>query len=326
MRAITVENPGPASVLRYSEVPDPIPRAHDVIVRVRAAGVNRADLRFRQGDYGNASWGDSNLIGLEVAGDIVYVDALADAWRVGDRVMSIVGGGGYAQLARVDSRMLMRIPDSLGYVDAAAIPEAFITANEAVCHLGDLAPGERLLIHAAASGIGTAAIQLARVIDAQITATASATKLDSLRALGVDLCIDRCNEDFESLTRSFSNGLGMDVIIDFVGAPYLQRNLRALADGGRLVLAGLLGGIDNASIPIERFILGHLKMFGTVMKSRTLEEKCEMTKRFSDRWLPAFDTGLLRPVVDSVHPVFAAEEAHRRIAANKSFGKIILEI
>jgi len=326
MFAVVVEQPGEHSALHYVPVPDPEPRPHDVIVRTRAAGVNRADLRFRLGAYGDADWGDSSLIGLEIAGDIVHVGPNAGAWKVGDRVMSVVGGGGYAELARVDGRMLIAIPTDLDYVQAAAIPEAFITAHESLCHLAGLIAGERVLIHAAGSSVGTAAIQLAVACNAHVAVTAGAAKLQRLRQLGAECCIDRAGVAFDQSARDWSCGEGVDVILDFIGGPYLERNIRALAPGGRLIQAGLLGGTGQAQLSLESFLINHLKMFGTVMKSRTLEDKCDMKDRFAKRWIDEFASGKLNAVVDKVYPISRAELAHQRIASNESFGKVVLTV
>lgn len=326
MLAVHVDNIGPASALRYAQAPDPTLRPSDVLVRNRAAGVNRTDLSFRRGAHGDADWGDSPLIGLEVAGEIVAMGSDVAGWRIGERVMAVVGGGGYAQLSRVDYRMLMPIPAGMDDIQAAAIPEVFITAHQALCHLGELRQNETLLLHAAASGVGTAAVQLARAIGARVIATASASKHARLMELGVSHCIDRSAEDFEPAVASLTDGRGVDVILDFVGASYVERNIRSLAYGGRLVQAGLMDGNASQPLPMSRLVSRHLKIMGTVMKSRPLAEKCAMTRRFADRWLAEFATGRLQPVVDAVYPITEAEAAHQRVASNAGFGKVVLTI
>jgi NADPH:quinone reductase len=326
MLAIVVEQPGPDSLLRYVQVADPQIRPADVMIRTRAAGVNRADLSFRKGAYGNADWGDSPLMGLEVAGDIVAVGSEAVGWRAGDRVMSVVGGGGYAELARVDHRMLLPIPQGMDYVRAAAIPEAFITAHECLCHLGSLTAGEAVLIHAAGSGVGVAAVQLACAVGAEVFTTSSAEKHERLRALGVRHCIDRKSEDFAAAVAAVRAGRGIDVILDFVGASYFERNVRLLASGGRLVQAGLMEGNADQTMPMSPLVSRHLRIMGTVMKSRPLAEKCAMVARFSQRWLDRFDNGQLSPVIDAVYPIRDAARAHEYLASNAGFGKVVLSL
>lgn len=326
MRAMLVEQPGPDSSLRYAEVDDPVLRDSDVLVRTHAAGVNRADLSFRKGVYGTADWGDSPLIGLEVAGEIVATGSGVRGWSAGARVMAVVGGGGYAELARVDHRMLLPIPAGMDYVQAAAVPEAFITAHQALCHLGELSAGEVVLIHAAASGVGVAAVQLARALGAQVFATSSAPKRARLEELGVSRCVDRHSEDFADVIGAIRGDSGVDVIIDFVGASYVERNIRLLGYGGRLVQVGLMGGNAPQTLPMSPLVSRHLKIMGTVMKSRPLAEKCAMTARFAQRWLDAFVDGELAPVIDAVFPIRDAALAHERLESNAGFGKVVLAL
>jgi putative PIG3 family NAD(P)H quinone oxidoreductase len=326
MKAITFTDFGDADVLRLDDVPDPELRPHDLLLRNHAAGVNRADLIQRRGDYGRPNYGDSEIMGLEVAGEVIAVGDEVQGFRPGDRVMGIVGGGGYAELARIDYRMAMRIPEALDYQAAAAIPEVFVTAHEALLHLGRLQAGDSVLIHAAASGVGSAAVQLAAASGAKVFATANASKLEPVRQLGADVLIDYRQEDFEAVVAQTTGGRGVDVIVDFIGAPYFERNVRSLADGGRLVQVGLLGGADPAVIPLERLLYGHLQILGTVMKSRSPEAKQAMVRRFSDSWLGRFTERGLAPVIDSVFPLARAADAHRRMESNENVGKIVLAV
>ncbi|PVY77725.1 putative PIG3 family NAD(P)H quinone oxidoreductase [Cupriavidus alkaliphilus] len=326
MKAITLPSFGDADVLQLAEVPDPVLRPHDLLVRNHAAGVNRADVNQRQGAYGRTDFGDSALMGLEIAGEVLAVGDAVQGFAPGDRVMGIVGGGAYAELARIDYRMAMPVPAGLAYVEAAAIPEAYVTAHEALLHLGQLRPGERVLIHAAASGVGSAAVQLAAACGAQVFATASGHKLDQLNALGASVLIDYQREDFQAVVEQTTAGGGVDVIVDFIGAPYFERNILSLANGGRLVQVGLLGGGTGASVPLERILYGHLRILGTVMKSRTPAEKHAMVNRFSAHWLADFQARGLKPVVDSVVPLERAAEAHRRMESNQNLGKIVLAV
>lgn len=326
MKAITFDDFGTADVLQLTDVPEPVLRPDDLLVRNRAVGVNRADLNQRRGAYGRADFGDSTLMGLEIAGEVIAMGANVSGFALGDRVMGIVGGGAYAEIARIDHRMAVHVPQSLDDVQAAAVPEVFVTAHEALVHLGRLEAGERVLIHAAAGGVGSAAVQLAHAIGAQVFASASGDKLDRVRALGADIGIDHRAQDFAEVVAAETGGRGVDVVIDFVGAPYFERNVRALADGGRLVQVGVMGGTAGASMPIDRLLFGHLQIMGTVMKSRTPAMKQAMTRRFAQRWLAQFGSGELQPVIDTVWPLAQAADAHRRMESGLSVGKIVLSV
>jgi putative PIG3 family NAD(P)H quinone oxidoreductase len=324
VKAIVFDDFGSADVLQLRDVPEPELRDTDLLLRNHAAGVNRADIIQRTGGYGKDSFGDSAVMGLELAGEVIAMGSAVEGFALGDRVMGIVGGGGYAEQARIDYRMAMPIPASLDYVQAAGIPEAFVTAHEAAFHLGRLEAGESILIHAAASGVGSAALQLARAAGARVFATASASKLERVRALGADVAIDYKTDDFAKAIERETAGKGVDVIVDFIGAPYFERNIASLNFGGRLVEVGLLGGAKGATLPLDRLLYRHLQVIGTVMKSRPQSVKQAMTQRFRDRWLQAFDGGTLAPVIDSTFPLAQAAEAHQRMESSSSVGKIIL--
>ena len=324
MKAITFADFGAAEVLELHDVPAPELRDGDLLVRNHAAGVNRADVIQRTGGYGKGSFGDSEIMGLEIAGEVIAMGKDVKGFALGDRVMGIVGGGGYAEQARIDYRMAMPIPENLDYVQAAGIPEAFVTAHEAAFHLGRLDGSERILIHAAASGVGSAAVQLAHAAGARVFATASAGKLGRLREFGADVTIDYKADDFAKVVERETDGKGVDVIVDFIGAPYFERNLASLDFGGRLIEVGLLGGAKGASLPLDRLLYRHLQVIGTVMKSRPQGVKQAMTQRFRDRWLHAFADGTLVPVIDSQFPLAQAAEAQRRMESSASIGKIIL--
>lgn len=326
MKAIGFNSFGAPDVLQLVETADPEIRPNDLLVRNYAAGVNRADIIQRNGAYGRSYFGDSHVMGLEIAGEVIGIGNEVQGFLPGDHVMGIVGGGAYAELARIDHRMAMPVPKGFRYVEAAAIPEVFVTAHEALFHLAQLQAGERVLIHAAASGVGTAAVQLAAAAGAEVFVTASGSKLPQLRDLGADVLIDYKLQDYGSVLSDATGGKGVNVIVDFVGAPYFERNINALANGGRLIQVGTLGGSADARVPLERILYGHLKVIGTVMKSRTSGEKQAMVKRFSDRWLACFADGSIRPVIDSVFPLARAGDAHLRMESNHSVGKVILEI
>ncbi|MGY4495326.1 NAD(P)H-quinone oxidoreductase [Pseudomonas sp. TE3610] len=325
MKAITFDTFGDADVLHLADAPTPELRATDLLVRVYAAGVNRADLTHRTGGYGRPNFGDSTVMGLEIAGEVIATGSEVVGYQVGDRVMGVVGGGAYAELARIDYRMALPIPAQLDYVHAAAIPEVFVTAHEAMLHLGRLKAGDSVLIHAAAGGVGSAAVQLAYASGATVYATTEASKAARVEHLGAAVAIDYKAEDFAAVIADKTNGRGVDVIIDFVGAPYFARNIASLANGGRLVQVGIMGGGGEVSVALEHILYRHLQIMGTVMKSRSQPEKHAMVQRFRAHWLERFGgAGSLEPVVDSTFPLARAAEAHRRMESAANVGKIIL--
>lgn len=324
MKAIIFDQFGAADVLKIGEVLEPVLRPHDLLVRTRAAGVNRADLTHRRGGYGRPDFGDSTIMGLEIAGDVIAVGDEVRGFAAGDRVMGIVGGGAYAEVARIDYRMAMPIPASLDYVQAAAITEVFVTAHEALIHLGRLHAGETVLVHAGAGGVGGAAVQLAHALGATVFATAQASAHDLVHKLGADHAIDYEKEDFAEVIARLTDGRGVDLILDFIGAPYFERNVNSLGFGGRLVQIGIMGGIENAKIPLDRLLYRHLQIIGTVMKSRTQDVKHGMSRRFKERWLSEFAEGRLAPVIDSTFPLAAAGAAHKRMEDGLNVGKIVL--
>lgn len=325
MKAIDIRAFGAADVLELVEVASPEVRPDDLLVRVYAAGVNRADLTHRTGGYGRPNFGDSMIIGLEIAGEVIGKGSAVTGFEAGDRIMGVVGGGAYAELARIDYRMAMHIPAQLDYVHAAAIPEVFVTAHEAMMHLARLKAGDSVLIHAAAGGVGSAAVQLAYATGATVYATTDGSKLARVEHLGADVAIDYKTQDFADVIAAKTQGRGVDVIIDFIGAPYFARNIASLAKGGRLVQVGILGAGGNVTVALEDILYRHLQIIGTVMKSRTQPEKHDMIKRFREHWLDRFEgAASLEPVVDSTFALSRAADAHRRMESSENVGKIIL--
>jgi NADPH2:quinone reductase len=327
MKAVIFDGNGDANVLTLVNEDLPEVRPTDVLVKVHTAGVNRADILQRDGVYGlRPYFGDSYVPGLEIAGEVVDAGEESTGFKRGDRVMAIVGGGGYAEYARVNYRMCMKIPTNLSFEEAAAIPEVFVTAHEALIHLGQLQSGGWALIHAAAGGVGTAAIQLAKVAGAKSVFTSSGSaRIEKIKQLGGDVGVDYRHVDFLSEVQLATNGLGVDVVVDFVGAPFLENNLKALVPGGRLVQVGCMGGCEG-TVPLGFLIHQYLQVIGTVMKSRTLDEKIGMTTRFAQRWLDDFATGALRPVIDQVFPLEQAAEAHRHMERSGGLGKVLLSM
>jgi putative PIG3 family NAD(P)H quinone oxidoreductase len=322
VKAILLDQPGDPDVLRYGDAPDPQPAADELLVRVHATAVNRADLLQRRGAYPPPP-GASPILGLELAGEVVTP---AGDWHTGDRVMAVVTGGGYAELAAVPAGMAMRIPERLSYEQAAAIPEAFLTAYLNLFTLGRLQPGETVLVHAGASGVGTAAIQLARATGARALTTAgSDEKLALCRELGAELAMHYKRESFPERVADFTQGRGVDVVLDFVGAPYWDANLAALAQGGRLMLIGFLGG-SRGELDLGPIMSKSLTITGTTLRRTPLPRKVALTQAFVEFALPRFERGELRPVIDRVYPIEQAAEAHRTLEANSNAGKVVLRL
>ncbi|WP_407154888.1 NAD(P)H-quinone oxidoreductase [Bradyrhizobium sp. STM 3557] len=326
MKAVVYENFGKADVLRLADLPIPEKRDTDLLVRVRAAGVNRADILQREGAYGSQYFGDSSLMGLEVAGEVVSVGAAARQFAVGDRVMAIVGGGGYAEFARVDEGMAARVPDGMSFVEAASVMESFVTACEAVSHLAEIKENQSVLVHAAAGGVGSACVEIADALGATVYATASAERMADVQEIGADVVFDYRADDFERCVAERTQGRGVDAVIDFIGGDYLARNLRVLCPGGIVVQVGILSKQYEPVIPLNLVLHNRLRLVGTVMKSRTSEEKRAMIGRFAHLALPLFASGRLRPLIGKVFPMEAAADAQRAMEAGGGFGKIVLEM
>ena len=325
MKAIVVDPPGKtADSLRLDEVPDPQPSDEEVLIRVHATALNRADMMQRMGNY-PAQHGASEILGLELSGEVVETGARVRGFSVGDRVYGLSGGGGYAELATMHESLTMAIPDEFTYHEAASIPEVFFTANTAVRTLGQTLPGERLLVHAGGSGVGIAAIQIGRLIGAEVWTTAgSDEKCERARELGADRTINYREQDFAEVIREETNGQGVNVILDVIGRDYWNSNLQSLAMAGRLVLVGLMGGA-NAETNLGMLMQKRLRVMGTVMRSRPLIDRAEITRDFQQHLEPAIVNGDMKPVIDSVFPLSKAAEAHQYMAENKNFGKILLD-
>lgn len=322
MRAILITQPGGAEVLKPGAAPDPKPDEDEVLVRVYAAGVNRADLLQRKGSY-NPPPGASSILGLELAGEIVTP---VNGWRIGDRVMAVVTGGAYAEYATVPAGMLMRIPDRFSYEEAAAIPEAFLTAYLNLFTLGRLQAGQSVLIHAAGSGVGTAAIQLARAAGARIFATAGTDgKLARCRELGAELAINYKRDSFTRRVLDATDGAGVDLILDFIGAPYWNDNLKVLAHGGMLTIIGLLGG-GRGDLDMGLILGKSLTVTGTTLRRLPLAQKVDLTRAFVEFALPRLESGEITPVLDTIFTLGEAADAHRMMEANRNTGKIVLKV
>lgn len=325
MKAVTIPRYGEPDVLTLCEVPDPVMGPEDLLVGVRATSLNRADLLQRRGLYPQPGpKPDHEIPGLEFAGEVLEVGPRVSGFAAGDRVMGLLPGGGYAERITTHHRLAVKIPDQLDWTQAAACPEAFITAHDALAQCR-LACGEAVLVHAVGSGVGIAAIQVAAVMGATpILGTArSREKLERAATLGLDVAI--AGADFAPAAAEATGGRGVDVIVDFVGASYLDANLKALAVKGRLMLIGLMGGFA-AEANLGMVLSKRLEIRGTLLRARSLEEKAAATRAFEKSVVPHLANGRIVPVVDRVLALSAAAEAHGLMETNANFGKIVLEV
>ena len=329
MRAVAIVSYGGVEGLDVREVERPAPATADrVLVRVRAAALNRADILQRQGHYRAPPGVVQNIPGLEFAGEVEQVGGEVRAWRKGQRVFGITAGGAQAEYTVVPESTLAEIPSNLDWDAAAAVPEAFITAHDALFTQARLAMGERVLVHAAGSGVGLAAIQLARACGATVYGTSrTAEKLDRARGYGLDEAVAVGNDPmlFADAVREWTNNAGVNVILDLVGSSYLAANLDALAMKGRMISVGTVGG---SSAPLDYGIVmrKRLHIIGTVLRARSVEEKARATRLFAAHVVPLLARETVRPVIDKVFGMDEVRAAHERMESNASFGKIVLKI
>ena len=323
MQAVVVDRPGDESTLRLAEVPAPVPGPGELLIDVAATAVNRADLLQRRGLYPPPP-GAPEILGLECAGVVAGLGPGVTGWRPGDRVMALLAGGGYAARVAVPAACALPVPERLSLAEAAAVHEVFLTVTLSVFRLGGLARGGALLVHGGGSGVGTAAIQMAKTVGATVVVTAgSEEKCRRCLVLGADRAVDYRTGDFVAAAREATGGRGVDVVLDPVGGPYLERNLAALATGGRLVVIATMGGA-RAELDLAAVLRRHLSVIGTTLRARPLEEKAALVADFTARFLPLLADGRLRPVVDRVLPISEVAEAHRVVAASEHFGKVVL--
>jgi putative PIG3 family NAD(P)H quinone oxidoreductase len=329
MRALRVVSHEGAGRLELGEVGRPCASADRVLVRVAAAGLNRADLLQKRGHYPAPPGAPADIPGLEFAGTVAELGEEARAWRIGQRVFGITGGGAQAEYVVVPEGHLAEIPDGLDFVSAAAVPEVFVTAHDALFTRAGLRTGERVLVHAAGSGVGTAAVQLARAAGAGAVYGTARTpeKLERARGFGLDegVAVEEDPRAIASAVRAWTRGAGVNVLLDLVGAPYLAANLDALAPRGRMVLIGTMGG---ASAPLDfgAVMSKRLNIVGTVLRARSTEEKARAVRRFGAEVVPLFARGLLRPVLDSSYALEDFAAAYERLESNATFGKVVLKV
>ncbi|MDG3007329.1 NAD(P)H-quinone oxidoreductase [Paludisphaera mucosa] len=327
MKAVVIKGKGGPEVLEVVDVATPEARGEQVLVRVHAAALNRADLLQAKGMYPAPAGAPADIPGLEFAG---VVEALGpdvhDAVQVGDRVFGIVAGGAQAEYLTTHPRMLAKIPDALDYEAAAAVPEAFLTAHDALITQGRLEPGESVLIHAAGSGVGTAAVQIARAMGCSVLGTSrTADKLEKAKALGLDFAIVNPSGAFADEVKRHTGGEGVQVILDLLGARALAENLAAVARRGRIVVVGLLTGAKT-EIDLNALLARRAAIIGTTLRARPLEEKIAATRLFAAHVVPWLERGVVKPVIDSTFALDDVRKAHERMASNEGFGKVVLKL
>ena len=323
MKAITIPEPGDASVLRLDDVPEPQPAAGEVRIRVAAAGVNRADVVQRQGHYPPPP-GTSPYPGLEVSGTVDALGDDVDAWAVGDEVCALLTGGGYAELVCVPAGQVLPVPNGVPLEDAAALPEVVCTVWSNVFMTANLLPGQTLLVHGGSSGIGTMAIQLAREVGARVAVTAgTADKLAACRELGAEVLVNYREQDFVEEVRAATGGAGADVVLDNMGAKYLARNVDVLATSGRLVVIGLQGG-TRAEVDLGLMLRKRAAVVATSLRGRPAQEKAAIVAAVREHVWPLVESGRVRPVVHSRRPLAGAADAHREMEASGHIGKLLL--
>jgi putative PIG3 family NAD(P)H quinone oxidoreductase len=325
MRAVVLRSHGGPDVLQFEDVASPIIGEQDILVTVAATALNRADLLQRMGFYPNPFPSGPEIPGLEFAGTVAAIGEKVTSWSIGDRVMGITSGGAYAEQLSIHERQAMAVPSGMSLHDAAGIPEVFITAWDALVVQGGLTSGRWAMVHAGASGVGTAAIQICKAIGARIVVTCSGGKVEACRALGADVVVDYGTHDFVAEVATATGGAGVDVILDVIGGDYVERNIASLAVKGHIIQVGVMAG---KPVPFNvGLLLGkRASITGTVLRARPLEEKIAISQRFASEMLPLFSTGKLKPVIDSVYAFADIASAHEYMATNGNVGKIVITV
>ena len=327
MKAVLMKGFGGIEVLSIGEVPKPVPGGNQVLVKIMATSVNRPDLVQRMGNYPPPP-GESDVLGLEIAGVVEALGPGVVGWQIGDRVLSLVGGGGYAEYAVAYAPHLMEIPANMSFIEAACICENYITAYLNIFINGEFKAGETALLHGGGGGVNTAGVQLCRVLapGCKLIVTAAPEKMERVKALGVDLVIDfREHPDFSDLVADFTKKRGVDVILDHVGAKYLAPNMGSLALKGRLVVIGVTSG-PKAELNLALMMVKRQRIIGSVLRSRTVAEKAEIIEEFTKRVLPEFAARTIVPLIETVFPLDRVAEAHRMMEEDRHFGKIVLQV
>ncbi len=327
MRAVLLSGFGGLEVLQVGEAERPKPSEGQVLVKVAATSVNRPDLVQREGKYPPPP-GDSEILGLEVAGTVEALGPGVEGWKKGDRVMSLVGGGGYAEYAVAHAIHLMRIPDSMGFEEAACVCESYITAFLNVFLVGGLRDGGAVLLHGGGGGVNTAGIQLCKALvpKAKIAVTAHPSKIDRVKRLGADLVVDyTATPDFSEAVKELTGKKGVDVVLDHVGAKYLAPNMASLGYAGRLVVIGVISGI-KAELNLALMMVKRQQIIGSVLRSRPVKDKGEIVAEFTRTALPRFADRMIVPIVEKVFSLDDVIEAHRMMEEDRHFGKIVLKV
>ena len=325
MKYIRVIEPGGTEVLEVSETAVPVPEAGQVLIRVAAAGLNRADILQRKGHYPPPP-GSSDILGMEVAGEIIEVSENCGDLKQGDSVCALLTGGGYAQYALAEAPLCLPWPEGLDGIQSASLPEALFTVWSNLMDIAGLKAGESVLIHGGSSGIGSAAIQFAKAINTRVFTTAgSDVKCEYCRSLGADVAINYKTQDFVDICHYETRGKGIDVILDMVGGEYLQRNIKSAAVGGRIVMIAAIGG-NRAELPILPIMQKRLILTGSTLRSRDPDFKAKIAENLRSQVWPLLDKGKIRPTIDSVFALDEVREAHQLMESNQHCGKIILKI
>ncbi len=325
MRAVTISQFGAPEVLQITEQPDPEPGPHHLLVRVGAFGINRADALQRAGNYPPPP-GESDIPGLELAGEVISCGSAVSGFAKGDRVFGLVGSGAYAELALLDHRLAVPMPDGWDFTQAAAVIEIFCTASETLFGRGELQAGETVLIHAGGSGVGTTAVQMAKHMGAAVYFTAGTdAKVEKVLALGADGGINYKTHDFVEETKRLTGGAGVDVVEDFIGADYLKRNIAVLKPDGRLVIVGLMGG-SKCEFDLAPMLRRRLCVRGFNLRAQSVELKQAIVARFKERWLPLLVDKTVRAITHAIYPFEDVAEAHRVMEANENFGKLVVSV
>lgn len=324
MKAVIVKKPGGADQLQVTDQAKPVPQAGELLIKVKAAAVNRTDIINREQSL---AYMENPILGIEVAGTVEEV-GLGVEVKVGTRVMGLVNGGGYAEYAIMPADRAMEIPEKLSFEEASAIPEVFLTAYQTLFWIGQLQAGETVLIHAGGSGVGTAAIQLAKQLGKAhvITTAGSKEKLDFCESLGADICINYKEQDFEEEVLKATNNQGVDLILDFIGASYWNQNLKSIKVDGRWVLIGILGGATIKNVRLMDVMLKRIQLTGTLLTPRSDAYKAKLTTELFEQTNNLFNNQTIRPVVDHVFSLDQIKQAHEHMEANKNIGKIILKV
>jgi len=323
MTAMVIRSPGGPDMLVPQERPVPVPGEHEVLVQVEAAGVNRPDVMQRKGLYPPPP-GATDIPGLEIAGEVIALGPKVERWKPGDKVMGLVVGGGYAQFCPVHESHALPIPQTLSLIEAAALPETFFTVWHNVFERGALKPGKTLLVHGGSSGIGTAAIQLAKANGARVITTAGTPeKCQACRRLGADVAVNYRDQDFVAATKAATQGRGADVILDMVGGDYIERNYEAAAVEGRVVQIAFQGS-PKATVNFHRIMLKRLFHTGSTLRARSVEDKGAIARAVEQHVLPLIAAGRVKPVIDSTFALREAALAHARMESSAHIGKIVL--